>query len=295
MVHKIFSITTYNDNEFVEEVAEEWKRLGICAIGWASLGRLDKFKNEKEIIKRLRRRGRPTRNATEIWRFLKDINKGDIIFAYTKDNTIAYIGEVKNGKYEFNEDNVIGEEYEYPNQKSVDWWDEPHHFDRHDLPREIAEQFGKRGVIVAKIDVGSRGAKKIIEIVKLCAKSGSKLGLINEDIIKAGLVKFLYRSIDRLELGLKIEKVESVIGKKKRPDFIAKDSKGKTVIIECKGTAGAEAVDQIKSYEKLYGKGFTPRLIIVAYKIDESCRSAARKAKNVELFECDLYFQRLKI
>lgn len=86
------------------------------------------------------------------------------------------------------------------------------------------------------------------------------------------------------------------IGKKKRPrpDFIAEDKEGRTVIIECKGTAGEYAVKQLQLYGQEYGRGKEPRLVIVAFRITGSCKLAATKAGNVELVECDLDFQKIE-
>ncbi len=90
-------------------------------------------------------------------------------------------------------------------------------------------------------------------------------------------------------------KAEVAIGKDKRqrPDFIAEDKKGKTVIIECKGTAGEAAVDQILDYQKKYGKKKDTRLIIVAFRFTDACKSYANRVGNVELFECNLGWKRV--
>lgn len=287
---KIWEIKTHHRNR--EEAAEEWKRLGICAIGFV---RLDDFqvKSKGELEKRTPE-NYTSRDIEQVWNFYNGINKGDLVLAYTKHNTIAYVGEVE-GPYEFRQDNVVGDPngFGYPRQRRVKWWDEPHHFSRWNLPKPFAKQFGKRGFTIRPIEPGAPGCEGFIRILKACAISGSKMPGLNEDMVKAGLIKHLYRSLNVLELGLKIKRVEPSIRKRKRPDFIAEDKEERPVLIECKGTASGDAVDQIKDYEKKYGKGASPRLMIVAFKIDEMCRSAAKSAGNVELFECDLSFRKI--
>ena len=153
-----------------------------------------------------------------LWNFVREISEGDLVLAYSRSNTIAYVGEVK-GSCKFNRRNSIGDprgRFDYSHQREVEWWDEPHHFNRHDLPKYFADQFGKRGVTVAEIKPNSKGFAGFIKVVKVCANSGSKLPGINEDAIKAGLVKYLYLSLDRLEKGLTIKNAEVAIGKKKR-------------------------------------------------------------------------------
>lgn len=286
---KVWQITTHHRNP--EEAAEEWKRSGICAIGFAGPGNFKaKSKGELEKIAR----SYNSRDLDQLWYFYKEMDEGGLVLAYTRNNTIAYVGEIE-GPYKFTKENIVGdpEGFGYPRQRRVKWWDEPHHFDRKDLPIYLAKQFGKRGITIWPIELGPQGFEGFVSILKTCPISGSKMPGVNEDMVKAGLVKYLHHSLDTLESGLIIKEVEPSIGKRKRPDFIAKDKKKRLVLIECKGTASADAVDQITDYKKRYGKEENPRLIIVAFKIDERCKSAAKRAGNVELFECDLNFHKI--
>jgi len=296
MTQRIFAIITHHKLGNEVEAAELWKKLGICALGWPSIN-FCRYRSEEAIRERLKKENLNTRHAKEIWRFVGEINKGDLVLAYTRKNTIAYVGEVK-GPCEFNTRNVVGNlegKFYYPHQRKVKWWNEPHHFDRLDLPPNFRDQLGKHRVIVAEVDPGSKGFEGFIKILKACAGSGSKFPGINEDTVKAGLVKHLNHAIDRLEQGLVIKDVEIAIGKQKksRPDFVAEDKQGRIVLIECKGTADTRTFEQIQDYGKAYGKGKNPRLFIVAFRITEPCRVAARKAGNIELFECDLDFHKI--
>lgn len=298
MVRKIFAITTYHEpGEKAALMAEEWRRLGICAIGWSDAN-LCTCKNKNEIVRRLRANNYDIRGAEDVWLFIKEISEGDLILAYSRDNTIAYVGIVK-GPCEYNRSNSVGDpkgEFDYAHQRKVEWWTEPHHFDRHDLPKYIADQLGRRGKTVTEIDPGSKGFDGFVEIVNACANSGSRMPGMNEDTVKAGIVKYLHCSIDRLEKGLRIKHAEIAIGKPKkaRPDFIAEDKTGRIVLIECKATAGESTIEQVKEYEKQYGKGKEVRLIIVAFRINDACRKKAFEAGNIELFECDLDFRKIQ-
>jgi hypothetical protein len=297
MTGRIFSITTYHKpGEKATEAAEQWKKLGICAIGWSEVNFCGSQRKE-EIKQLLKKENYDTRGAEDIWLFIREINENDLVLAYSRDNTIAYVGEVK-GPCKHETENFVGNPkgLYYAHQRRVEWWNGPYYFDRRDLPEYLAGQFGKRGITIAEIHPGSKGFRGFIRIVKACASSGSKFPGINEDAIKAGLIKYLHHSLDRLEEGFVIRSAEVAIGKKKRPrpDFIAEDKQGRTVLVECKGTAGESAVEQILRYEKEYGKDKGVRLIIVAFRISEACMLAAKKAGNIELIECDLNFRKIQ-
>jgi len=296
MAGRIFAITTYETRRKAEWVAEEWKRLGICAIGWSAVN-FCTCKSKEEIRRLLINEGY-TRGVEDVWSFVGEMSEGDLVLAYSRHNTIAYVGVVK-GPCKFVTDNSVGDpdgEFGCPHQREVEWWDEPHHFDRYDLPRYFAEQFGRHGKTVVEINPGSKGFKGFIRIIKTCADSGSRVPGINEDMVKSGLIKYLHSTLNKLEKGLKILNAEAVIGKTKkpRPDFIAEDKAGRTVIIECKGIAGESAVEQIQRYQREYGKGKDCRLMIVAFRFKERCKEKAKKLGNIELVECDLTFNKIE-
>jgi predicted Mrr-cat superfamily restriction endonuclease len=219
MARRIFAIITHHKLGNEVEAAELWKRQGICTFGWPNFN-FCRYRSEEAIRECLKKENRDTRRTKEIWRFVREIKKGDLVLAYTRKNTIAYVGEVK-GPCEFNTGNDVGNlegKFYYPHQRKVKWWNEPHHFNRRDLPENFCDQLGKHGVIVAEIDPGSKGFEAFIEMIKVCASSGSKIAGINEDTVKAGLVKHLNHAIDRLEQGLIIKDAEIAIGKQKNLD-----------------------------------------------------------------------------
>ena len=213
------------------------------------------------------------------------IGEGDLVLAYATGNMIAYVGEVSDGKCSFDAKNEIGREFDYPNQLRVTWWDEPNHFKRTDLPAFFSEQLGKRGKTVVRLDLGNYSLAKFTDVVRACANSGSAAPELNEDMIKAGLRKYLQNHQDFLEPGLHLSESEAQISRESRPDFVGSDAMRRRVLVECKGTATASAMDQILRYKDDYGG--RPRLILVAFSFDGECRRLA-KAKGVELVECTI-------
>lgn len=294
-MNNVYVVTTFDSNYEkdgynAETAVDAWKECGVCAIGWSGIGNL-KEKSDDEIKLKLKETYKSIKGFNDIKDFLQ-IEKGDLILAYSNKNTIAYVGEVV-GDYVYTRDNKIGNENEidYANQFSVNWWNSPHHFDRHELPSYIYKQLGKRGKTVIKLNFKNKSFDELKNIIKVCAISGSQLNALNESLIKVGLSKYLKQNLNLIENGLKIIKAEVRITPKNQPDFIAEDINGKKVIIECKGTAsGRDLYEKIK-YKKTYIKE-CPRLMLIAFKFSDDCKKAA-KDLNVELIECDLSFKKL--
>jgi hypothetical protein len=276
----IYSIVTHHEEP--EAAAKAWKRENVCAIGWAQYGDL-------------RRKPRESLDAHAVIArdLFGEMKRGDLVLAYSTGNTIALVGEVTSGWFR-NEKNEVGAkgEFEYANQRRVKWWSEPRDFNRWELPRWFALQLGKRGQTIVRLDFHGYGFDKVVEIIRACARSGSALEAI-EDLVKAGIRKYLGQEIDALEDGLQIISAEKSITKEDRPDFVAKDVKGTPVLIECKGQAGEADCDQLRRY----GIDFkhpkkTARLMLVAFGFDPTSRKVARKY-GIEMIECRLNFARI--
>jgi predicted Mrr-cat superfamily restriction endonuclease len=127
----IYAIRTHKTRE--REAAEAWKEQGTCAIGFRKLGNL------REARRRLKKTDRHLPKDAED--FL-GIRKDDVILAYSKRNTIAYVGRVSDDRYRHNDGNEIGSDRGFgsPNQLGVEWWSDPSHFDRTQLPPWLSEQ-----------------------------------------------------------------------------------------------------------------------------------------------------------
>jgi hypothetical protein len=271
----IFSIVTHDKDP--EGAAKAWERDGVCAIGWSRYGNLKKSRNIKG------------RAATARDLFI-GMRKGDVVLAYSTGNTIAYVGYVR-GEYKYNNSNEVGvsTKFAYANQRKVEWWRRPRYFDRRDLPQWISSQLGKRKTIT-EIDLRGYGFEAALKIIRTCARVGSALSDF-EDLAKAGIRKYADQEVEQLESGLRIISIERSISEKDRPDFIATDKNGRTVLIECKGTAREADCDQLLRYFNDFRSRNNPkpRLMLIAFTFDQSCRKTA-KANHIETVECDLTF-----
>lgn len=279
-MNSIYAITTHHDRP--SDAAEAWREVNVCAIGFRRFGVLTK--------------GNPDEFSKDAQLFLK-IKKGDLILAYATGNRIAYVGEIEDGKYNHTDDNIVGLDekaggFGYPNQYKVKWFEKPRDFSRIDLPPFLQKQLGKRGRTVVLIDLNRRSFEEVKQIILACARSESLSYEINEDTVKAGIRKYLRRHIDSLEDGLMIIKSEEATTASDRPDFIAKDRDNRTVLIECKGYAVPQDCGQLERY----GEGLekkNPRLMLVAFRIDDGCLKEAKNNPQMELFECDLKFKKV--
>jgi hypothetical protein len=278
-MNRIYAIVTHHERP--DDAAEAWRECNVCAIGWSDYGNLKKAK--QALL------------PSDAREFLK-IEKGDMVLAYAGGNRIAYVGEIENGKYLHTSRNIVGRDeddggFEYPNQYKVRWYYKPYDFSRYDLPLFLFNQLGKRGKTVVPIKLYRRSFAEVKQIILTNARSGSLSYEVNEDMIKAGIRKYLRRHIDSLERGLKIVKSEKATSKTDRPDFIAKDKNGRAVVIECKGNAYPGDCDQLEQYRKNLAKE-NPRLMLIAFRMDDGCLEVAKNA-GMELYECDLKFTRI--
>lgn len=276
-MNSIYVIVTHHERP--DEAAEAWKENGVCAIGFNSYGDLKKSKKDRLPPDAM---------------YFSQIDKGDLILAYANRNKIALVGEVI-GDYERNKQNIVGRNedkggFEYHNQYKVNWLTDPYDFDRKNLPEEFWKQMGRRGITVKKLDLGKRSFDQVRNIILSCAISGSLSQHGNEDMVKAGLLKYLKKKINPFEEGLVILEQEKQINEDNRLDFLAKDKKGKNVIIECKGTAYPLACDQLEEYAKYYPDD--TRLLLVAFNITNECKRRASTNSRIELYECDLSFEK---
>lgn len=279
-MNSIYALTTHHERR--DDAAEAWHELNVCAIGFVRFGNLGRAKEEDL--------------PSDVRAFLK-IKKGDLVLAYAAGNRIAYVGEIVDGKYLHRTNNVVGLDeddggFGYPNQYEVKWFDKPYDFSRKDLPDYLWKQLGKRGRTVVPLKLYRRSFDQVKQIILAAARSGSLSYDINEDTVKAGMRKYLRRRIDSLEKGLKIMKSEERTSKTDQPDFIARDKNGKTVVIECKGYAYPGDCGQLERYERNIARE-KPRLMLVAFRIDDGCLKEAERNPRIELFECDLKFTKI--
>jgi restriction system protein len=118
---KWWMIRAGDDNELIPL----WREKGIASIGWAKLGNPKNFRSKEELMQRAdevypedkpnsRRSG-----VSQIWRFSKEVEKGDRIITYLKDRREYIIGKVTDTYFY---DTSIGNP-KYPNHIRVQWDD----------------------------------------------------------------------------------------------------------------------------------------------------------------------------
>ncbi|UCZ53201.1 restriction endonuclease [Bacillus shivajii] len=108
-----------DDNELIPV----WKEQGIASIGWPKLGDPKQFQLKDEMIEKAAEvysESKPkSRNSwvNQVWRFSREIKKGDKIITYFKETREYLVGTVTEGHF-FNES--VGDPA-YPNNIRVDW------------------------------------------------------------------------------------------------------------------------------------------------------------------------------
>lgn len=286
MMAAIYNIVTHHERPI--EAAEVWISEGVCAVGYCGDVNATNIKSRDDLNKLALRKKCDTRSINKLCTFLQ-IEKGDIILAYIGDSTVAAVGKII-GDYSYNTKNIVGKDeedggFEYRHQKEVKWFESPQHFDTGELPCVISKKLGQRGNTPTKIDYLAETFLKFIEIIPSTYK-----GKFNEDSVKAGISKYVRKNLDKLEIGLKITHEEKSINEQNRPDFLAKDKNGTSVIIECKGYAESETIKQIKRYRSNYPKA--SRCFLIAMRISEDCKKEAAR-NGIEVFEVDLNFNKI--
>jgi RecB family endonuclease NucS len=297
---KLWLIVTYHEPSRTDEAAHAWKDFGVMAIGTNYYNKNDrknilKMKTTEEFRESYH-------NHTMFERFLFEVKNEDYVLAYVMKKTIAYIGQVKSKAY-FTQENIIGAKrgkhsgFHYCYQRDVKWFSKPVFFSTENLDKSLHDQFDYlKGVTIKEIKT-RKNVKEIIEKLKSSSDiSGRGESCINEDTVKAGIAKYLHNDLNKLKRGLKIVHIEKEVDRGHRPDFIAEDSEGNHILIECKSVANKETVKQAWRYSKKYNKqyGKLSEVFIIAAFIKKSCKESVKKYKNIKLIEADINFKKIK-
>jgi len=170
-VQVIKIVTHHKDPKRAAEILYED---GVVAVGWTDFGDLTgKTKDEIQQISQAKWGGSnlsSLKDANQLITFRDKIHKGDLIIAYSRNNTVAMIGEIE-GDYYFDDKNRVGNingELGYANQLKVVWWEKPRNFNRSKLPPPLDEKVKVPGTIL------------------ICAENYDKLALVRS-LEKAGL------------------------------------------------------------------------------------------------------------
>lgn len=286
---KLVKIVTHHEK--TKRAAELFAEEGVIAIGWAR-GESIAGKTKDEIIEMLTDEGHsnPEWGASQLIVFRDEIQKGDITIAYAPTNTVALIGEVTSD-YIFDNKNRVGDphgEIDYPNQRTMLWWNKPRSFHRNLLPGDLSDSVASRGTIrILDYDVDVHRLRN--ELDKVAAAEASReiiLEVTGEDEVQRYLEASKGVHLDELEGGLTLKESQYEISVGSI-DILAEDSNGLPVVIELKLTARDSTVGQILGYLQAYEEESghkQVRGIIVAQDFTERCKKAAKRA-NLELFE----------
>ncbi|MFB4169027.1 restriction endonuclease [Virgibacillus sp. JSM 102003] len=105
------------------ELIPVWKEKGIASIGWPKLGDPNQYQSKEELVAiadTVFLESKPkSRNSwvNQVWRFSREINKGDRVITYFKETRQYMVGTVTESHFY---DKSIGNP-DYPNNVRVEW------------------------------------------------------------------------------------------------------------------------------------------------------------------------------
>jgi predicted Mrr-cat superfamily restriction endonuclease len=288
---QIVKIVTHHTNP--EKAAELFSKEGVVAVGWSEFGDLKDLTYDeiKQISKKKwsRSESEAASDASQLIAFRDNISKGDIVFAYKLNNTVALVGEIE-GKYKYCTKNSVGDlkgEIRYANQRKVKWLDSPRNFDRHFLPKSLSDFVARQGTISiiqydrAKLEKALNGVPSHETVTKA-------LEIHDEDEIQ----EYIEKNIEEIEKGLKLVKREQPTSEGPM-DFLAKDEKGFNVIIEVKISSDDSTVTQLRRYIRAYKRDTGTakiRGMIVAENFSKRCIDDVKDLNdyglNIVLYRC---------
>lgn len=227
--------------------AKAWIREGVCAVGFvydeetahsdAETIRqymLDEGSNEASI---------PS-YSSQFLRFRDEVEVGDLVFAYVTNNRVGMVGVVRSEMF-YTEDNSVAAEFDYPNQRRVDWWPDLQFFERAELPNDLKRWVATTGTILRK-EYNTERLRPMLSNIQ----SGVTIDALeteDEDEIK----DFMEDNISKVQEGLSIiEREREVSGT--YMDFLAENAAGGHVIVEVKQWATPHALTQLRTYMRKY-------------------------------------------
>jgi len=159
------------------ELIPVWKEQGIASIGWPQLEDPRQYESKKDMEENadeLYAESKPkSRNSwvNQVWRFSREIHKGDRVITYFKETRQYMVGTVTQSHFY---DGRIGNS-SYPNHISVDWEDIV--IDRDSLSQAAKNSLGSVLTVFRVDDWGS-------EIEKLLDKPFFEPDITDEDVIE---------------------------------------------------------------------------------------------------------------
>jgi len=148
----IWMIRSGRGSEHVEAFVEH----GVAALGWAKLGKLDPLMKKDDLVKLFaskhpeEREGQQQAGASQVFRFLTEVQVGDQVVTYDRDRRTYLIGEITSA-YEWKPELIE----ELPHVRRVMW--------THEVSRDVLTTATKNtlGAIQTLIKLTSEAAKDL--------------------------------------------------------------------------------------------------------------------------------------
>jgi len=158
----IVRIVTHHEDKM--GAAEAWARAGVCAIGYirdrgqAAAGAED---IKEYMIEHGYKEAAIPFYISQFLRFRDEMEEGEIVLAYVGDNIVGLVGEVVSEAF-YDDENEVGSNFSYPNQRRVKWWPEPRFFSRRLLPDDIIDWISGRGTI-RRMEYDTKKLTKVLQ------------------------------------------------------------------------------------------------------------------------------------
>ncbi|MED3791069.1 restriction endonuclease [Niallia alba] len=181
------------------ELIPVWKEEGIASIGWPQLGDPKKYRSKEDMVAKaddVYAESKPnTRRSwvNQVWRFSREIKKGDRVITYFKEKREYIVGTVTESHFY---DKSIGNSA-YPNNIKVDWEDIP-------IERDLLSQAAKNSLgsvlTVFRVDEWGNEIENLIEHPFLDPEPTDEAeeNEIIEDLVNKALV-MVQDKVDKLD------------------------------------------------------------------------------------------------
>ncbi|HBZ08803.1 MAG TPA: restriction endonuclease [Bacillus bacterium] len=181
------------------ELIPIWKDKGIASIGWPKLGDPRKYSSKEEmfiIADNVFAENKPSTRRSwinQVWRFSREIKKGDRVITYSKEIREYLVGTVTEGHF-YNE--TVGDPA-YPNNIRVDW-------EGTTVKRDLLSQAAKNSLgsvlTVFRVDNWGNEFEKLLEypFVELDETNEVEESEIIEELVNRALV-MVQDKVDKLD------------------------------------------------------------------------------------------------
>jgi hypothetical protein len=295
MARKAYRIIAHHEHD--EKAAELCVKEQVVAIGWSRAGNIEKM-GLQEIKAKLKNAYRSNyskkqravdTDAGTMARFRDRLERGDLVLLYVRPNTIAAVGNTRNGNYRYNTRNGVGNPagtISYPNQRRVKWWPRPRNFHREYLPSRLSRVVAGPGTL-RELSCNVKKLERTLGLIPDRATQEKAATFETQNDVKEYLKKHM-----RKLAGLRL--VRSEFPTPRGPfDFLCRDKDNVPVVVEiADGLEGdTTEIGELLKYKGAYSRKARARKvrgILVARQFNRDAREAARATRDVTLYTCEL-------